>query len=84
MSRGESRSEQLVQNVLARRLGWPVGEICLEESLEALGLDSIDTLVIIFELEEEVDSLSPEDILTEDLVSVGSLVRMVDKMRCAL
>ncbi|MBR0575291.1 acyl carrier protein [Proteiniclasticum sp. BAD-10] len=44
-----------VQEVLAKELSMDKGEILLESSFEDLGIDSLDLVELVMQLEEEFD-----------------------------
>ena len=70
-------SAQLVQSVTQRYadlLGTAPGAINAETRFSDLGADSLDTVEIIMELEEEFDVLIPDDV-AERIQTFGDAVR---------
>lgn len=52
-------------------------EITLETTFESLGLDSLDGLNLIFELEEEFDIMVPDD-KVQEMKSVAEVIEGVE------
>ncbi|MDR2515097.1 MAG: acyl carrier protein [Christensenellaceae bacterium] len=64
-----------VAAILAEHLDKDASEITAESSFESLGLDSLDTVEIVMELEDEF-GVSIE--MDESIKSVADLVRAID------
>ena len=66
-----------IQSYLAAQLDIPAEEITRETTFEGLGIDSLDMVELICDLEEacEVDFGEPEG-----LVTVGDLVAYIDSL----
>lgn len=62
--------------LLAEHNSIPVSDIKLETTFESLGIDSLDTVEMVMELEEE---LGVELELDEKVATVGELVRLIEK-----
>ena len=60
----------------------PEEEINLETSIEAMELDSLDALNLVFELEEAFDIMIPDDKAFE-MKTVGEMVEGIDKLLAA-
>lgn len=57
----------------------PVDQIKMETTFEELGLDSLDGLNLIFELEEEFDLIIPDE-KVHSMKSVGQVVEGIEYM----
>ena len=76
-------SAQLVQSVTQRYadlLGTAPGAINAETRFSDLGADSLDTVEIIMELEEEFDVSIPDDV-AERIQTFGDAVRYIQDQR---
>ena len=62
-------------NILADHLGCDVSTISRESTLESLGIDSLDTVEIVMELEEQLDA---ELELDQKVATVGELVDIIE------
>ena len=67
--------EKLVK-IIADHVECDVTEIKENTTFESLGIDSLDTVEMVMELEEE---LGAELQLDEKLVTVGDLLRFIEK-----
>ena len=65
-----------VAKVLAEHLGIDESEIRMESTFEQLGVDSLDTVELVMELEEE---LGVELELEQKVTSVGELVGILEE-----
>lgn len=65
-----------VAKVLAEHLGIDESEIKMESTFEELGVDSLDTVEMVMELEEE---LGVELELEQKVTSVGELVGILEE-----
>lgn len=63
-----------VQKVLAKELSMDMGEITLASNFEELGIDSLDLVEMVMQLEEEFDITFDE---TEKLKTVNDVVEYV-------
>lgn len=70
---------QRVISVIARFRKVPEESISLESSLEDFGLDSLDGLNLIFELEEEFNFMIPDDQATK-MKTVGEIVANIEQL----
>ena len=57
----------------------PVGDIKMETTFEELGLDSLDGLNLIFELEEEFGIMVPDD-KVQLMKTVGQVVAEIEQL----
>jgi len=62
--------------LLAEHLDMDANEIKVETTFESLGIDSLDTVEMVMELEEE---LGVELELNERVSTVGELARFIEK-----
>ncbi|MCD7760789.1 MAG: acyl carrier protein [Clostridiales bacterium] len=65
-----------VAEVLADHTGRDASEITSDTTFESLGIDSLETVEMVMELEEELDS---ELDLDEKVSTVGELVAFIEK-----
>ena len=69
-----------IQGMLAESLNLPLEKITLESKIvEDLGADSLDAVELISRLEDEYN-VTVEDEDVENMVTVGDLVNMVEKL----
>jgi acyl carrier protein len=66
-----------VINVFAKFKKMPPEEIKMDTSFDELGLDSLDGLNLIFELEEEFDIMVPDD-KVQSMKSVHEVVEGIE------
>jgi acyl carrier protein len=82
-----------VKRVIAQVLKVPVEQLSDDTRLQDLGADSVDTIEIIFQLEEKFDveltvkmgktaasGNQQEQLKLEDLATVGDLSRTIDRL----
>ena len=69
--------EQRVIRVFATFKKVPVEDIRMDTTFEELGLDSLDGLNLIFELEEEFDIVVPDD-KVQSMKSVSEVVTGIE------
>lgn len=62
--------------VLADHTGRDASEFTMDTTFESLGIDSLETVEMVMELEEELDS---ELELDEKVSTVGELVAFIEK-----
>lgn len=67
-----------VVGVIADVLECDPGEVDTSASLESLGMDSLDAVQLVMELEDEFD-ISIEDEDAENILAVDDIVRYVKK-----
>ena len=67
---------EAVAELLAERLECEVSEIKMESTFHDLGIDSLDTVDLLMELE---DKLNIRIELTEKVETVGDLVTFIEK-----
>ena len=73
--------EQEIMDVVAKRLKWNENDLSLESNLkEDLKADSIDSVEVLFEIEEMYDIVI-EDELAEDINTVGDIVNVVNSLQ---
>ena len=72
----ETVSERVVR-VFAKFKKMPPEDIKMDTSFEELGLDSLDGLNLIFELEEEFDIMVPDD-KVQSMKSVAEVVEGIE------
>ncbi len=73
--------EQEIMEVVAKRLKWNENDLSLESNLkEDLKADSIDSVEVLFEIEEMYDIVI-EDELAEDINTVGDIVNVVNSLK---
>ena len=77
MSESEETVSERVRRVFATFKKMPPDEITMETTFEDLGLDSLDGLNLIFELEEEFDIMVPDD-KVQSMKSVAEVVEGVE------
>ena len=71
--------EQRVRKIIAEQLGVNEGEIKNESSfVDDLGADSLDTVELVMELEEEFDINIPDD-AAEKIQTVGQAVKYIEE-----
>ncbi len=66
--------------VIAKFREIPEDQITLDTTLEALKMDSLDGLNLIFELEEEFDIMIPDDKALK-MKTIGEMVTGIDLIR---
>ena len=71
--------EQRVKKIVAEQLGVNEAEIKNESSfVDDLGADSLDTVELVMELEEEFDISIPDD-AAEKIQTVGQAIEYIEK-----
>ena len=71
---------EIVAKVISERVGCDVTEITAETDVrEDLGMDSLDAVELIMELEEELGITMPSD-KTADLKTVGEIAALADSL----
>ena len=75
--------EQAVKKIIAEQLGVNEGEIKNESSfVDDLGADSLDTVELVMELEEEFDINIPDD-AAEKIQTVGQAIKFIEEAQNA-
>ena len=72
---GEIRTLQNIPAYLASHLHIPTDEITLDTTFESLGVDSLDTVEMVMDLEEQ---LGVDLELEDKIATVGELVDFVE------
>jgi acyl carrier protein len=67
-----------LQNLLIREYGLRLEAVTPEASLDALGVDSLGMMELLFELEKEFDIVIPNEQV--ELKTVGQIVAYIDKL----
>jgi acyl carrier protein len=77
----EMTIEEKVFEVVSRRLKWELSDLTLETDLRKdLNADSIDSVEVVFELEDEYD-ITVEDEEAEEIRTVGDIVDVIKKLQ---
>ena len=71
-------SFEMVSNAIAKKLEIDVTTIKPESTLEELGLDSLDTLDIIFEAEDKLGIKVPNDQV--DVKTIQDMTNLLDQL----
>ena len=64
-----------VANTIADHISCPVESITMDTTFESLGIDSLDTVEMVMQLEEE---LGVQIELEEKILTVGELVQFIE------
>lgn len=67
-----------VKEILMKELNLSNEEVTLEASFEALGIDSLDLVELVMQLEEEFDLTMEE---TDEMKTVADVVRYIEKAK---
>ena len=70
---------ELLQEFINRRVGTPSEPITLESNLEAVGVDSLMLLDLMFDLEDKYNVRMPDDLPRPE--TVGDLIAIFDKLK---
>jgi acyl carrier protein len=70
---------QKVAGVIAEYKKIPVEQITLDTTFEELGMDSLDGLSVVFELEEAFDVMIPDD-AAKTIQNVRQIVESLEKL----
>ena len=68
-----------VQKVMAKHLRKPVEEVSLDATFEQLGMDSLDAVNLLFEVEDEFD-ISIDDQEAKSIKSIPEMVAGVEAL----
>ena len=72
--------EENVLEVVSRLLKWELSDLSLETNLRKdLNADSIDSVEVIFEL-EDLYNITIEDEVAEELTTIGSIVDVITEL----
>ena len=63
--------------IIAREKNYPSEKISLESNLEEMGIDSLEAITILYELEKELDVDIPNDSMNA-IKTVGDIVRKLE------
>lgn len=76
----ESRSvEQRVVGIVAEHIGRDPDAVNRDQAFEELGIDSLDALEVLFQIEEEFDVTIPDE-LAADIRTVGEVIDGLEKV----
>ncbi len=65
--------------VIADVLECDVKDVSASSRLESLGMDSLDAVQLVMELEDEFDiTISEDDADAEDILTVGDIIRYIE------
>lgn len=69
-----------ITKIIAHKIGRSVEEITTDMELEALGIQSLDAIDIMFEIEEALDIQFPDDPEggIPEMETVGDVINIVD------
>ena len=74
-----SEVAEKVKNIVIDHLGVDADKVVLEASfIEDLGADSLDTVELVMELEEEFDINIPDD-AAEKIQTVGQAIKFIEE-----
>jgi len=72
--------EENVLEVVSRLLKYEISDLSLETNLRKdLNADSIDSVEVIFEL-EDIYEIKIEDEVAEELTTIGSIVNVINEL----
>ena len=75
--------EARVKKIIAEQLGVPEADVTNEKAFVAdLGADSLDTVELVMELEEEFDIDIPDD-AAEKIQTVGQAIDYIEKSQAS-
>ena len=73
-----------VQKILSTKFSVPAENVRPEATFESLGLDSLDLIEVLFEVEEEFDIRVPQDgAAALRAATVQDIVESIEKLRAA-
>lgn len=72
---------ELLQDFITRRVGTLTEPVTLESNLEAIGVDSLMLLDLMFDLEDKYNVRMPDDLPRPE--TVGDLIAIFDKLKPA-
>ena len=65
--------------IIAREKNYPTERISLESNLEEMGIDSLEAITILYELEKELDVDIPNESVNA-IKTVGDIVRKLENL----
>lgn len=70
-----------LQTILTRKFSVPAERIQPDSALENLGLDSLDLIEVLFEVEDEFKIRIPQDGSSLKTATVQDIINNIDKLR---
>ncbi|MCF0204975.1 MAG: acyl carrier protein [Muribaculaceae bacterium] len=71
--------EERVKAIIVEKLGCDENQVTLEANLtQDLGADSLDTVELMMQLETEFDGVKIPDDQTENIQTVGDIVKFIE------
>ncbi len=70
---------EAIAELIADRNDIDVSEVTADRTFESLGIDSLDTVEMLMDLEEKLDM--DEIVLEEKVTTVGELTAYIEKLR---
>ena len=71
--------KESVITIIAREKNYPSEKISLESNLEEMGIDSLEAISILYELERELDVDIPNESVSA-IKTVGDIVRKLEHL----
>jgi acyl carrier protein len=65
--------------IIAREKNYPTDRISLESNLEEMGIDSLEAITILYELEKELDIDIPNESVNT-IKTVGDIVKKLEHL----
>ena len=72
-----------VQAVITKKFSVPAENIHLDSTLESLGLDSLDLIDALFEIEDEFNVRLPQDASGVRTATIRDVVDSIEKLQAA-
>jgi acyl carrier protein len=72
-----------VQAVITKKFSVPAENIRLDSTLESLGLDSLDLIDALFEIEDEFNVRLPQDASGVRTATIRDVVESIEKLQAA-
>jgi acyl carrier protein len=72
-----------VQAVITKKFSVPAENIRLDSTLESLGLDSLDLIDALFEIEDEFNVRLPQDASGVRTATIQDVVDSIEKLQAA-
>lgn len=72
-----------VQAVITKKFSVPAENIRLDSTLESLGLDSLDLIDALFEIEDEFNVRLPQDASGVRTATIQDVVESIEKLQAA-
>ena len=70
-----------LQTILIKKFSVPAERIQIDSPLESLGLDSLDLIEVLFEVEDEFKIRIPQDGSSLKTATIHDIVDNIDKLR---